>query len=365
MDGKTRGAHYRPWKKNSETIAPESGAPLFSLKILASLILLISCSFAVSCVQNAGQKVMDGAGPIIIVAAFLSVAVIAIAYMYGSAMGNAHSIVFAKDELYHLGFSLVLVLSISGIIASSCLVTGYIFDIAFSQLGGGLYNSCGGSGAELGDLQSCTISQAISDAEMMTTQFTAMDINSMMSANWAYTYAVPFSDVVTTVASGYKKTYAMQYETLTNTFVLPALVSLKMQKVLVGLLSRYSIEIILPLGFIFRMVPPVRRFGNFLLALSLGLYIVIPFFTTFNYLMYDAVNCACNDYSSILHDTVLDNNGAQYGFGIHECGVACSSANGFWTVARLIPQAFFLPNLTLALFVTFLSAINKALSVIG
>jgi len=43
----------------------------------------------------------------------------------------------------------------------------------------------------------------------------------------------------------------------------------------------------------------------------------------------------------------------------------CEDTGSFKDFGRLIPQAFFLPNLTLAIFITFLGAMNKALRVLG
>jgi len=331
----------------------------------ALALLLLVCVSSASCIENAGQMVMNGAGWFIALAAGLTIVVIAVAYMYGSAMSDAHATVFAKDELYHLGFSLVLVLGVGGIIASSCLFTNYMFHISNVE---NTFNACGGMDADPGTLSQCGVDNAIYEARSLSARFTTMNIYSMMSSNWAYTYAVPFSDVVTTVASAYMRTYAMQFETITNTFLIPILVTLSMQKLLVMMASKYAIEVILPLGFIFRLVPPMRRFGNFLLALAFGLYVVIPFFTAYNYFMMGEVSYMCGRYAPILYDTVL-NNGVIPGDVSHgwwsSASSTCSTGNAFWSIAMLIPQAFFLPNLTIALFVTFLSAVNKALSVVG
>ena len=44
---------------------------------------------------------------------------------------------------------------------------------------------------------------------------------------------------------------------------------------------------------------------------------------------------------------------------------ACGNPYGFWFVAKLIPQAFFLPNLTIAIIIVFVSSIDKALRAMG
>ena len=51
--------------------------------------------------------------------------------------------------------------------------------------------------------------------------------------------------------------------------------------------------------------------------------------------------------------------------GCSPTSIACSNTAGFWAIARLVPVAFFLPNLTIAIVITFLTAMNKALKVLG
>jgi len=327
-------------------------------KIFIILIMLLAISSASSCVQNAGEEVIASAGWIIGIAAMLTTMVIAAAYMYGSVKHDANSLVFAKDELFHLGVSIVLVVAVSGIISSACLVTNYMFQMLF----GNSLGLCGGPDADLISMQSCVISGPLGAANSITADFSKMEIENMMYSSWFYTYAVPFSDMVTTVTSAFMKTYAMQLETITNVYMLPVLTSLKLQQIVLNLAARFSITLILPAGFVFRLIPPLRRFGNFLLALSFGLYVILPFFTIFNYSTFNASARYCSKYQDALSDTVMGSNGTTYGYG-STCGG--THEHGFWTVASLIAQAFFLPNLTLALFVTYISAMNKALSVIG
>jgi len=88
----------------------------------------------------------------------------------------------------------------------------------------------------------------------------------------------------------------------------------------------------------------------------------------FSLTMYDALspdvatapNCA--SFAGAVCDNVAD----AYNCGSSATAASvCSNPNGFWNVARLIPQAFFLPNLTIALLITFLGSVHKALRLIG
>jgi hypothetical protein len=157
-------------------------------------------------------------------------------------------------------------------------------------------------------------------------------------------------DAYTSVADSYHKVHAQQYDMVLNSFVLPALLSINMQKLLLEFVNNNVIPWVLPIAFLFRVIPPFRSMGNTLIALAVGLYILIPFMYTFNLSMYDIMGQGCSGFSAGVDDFVF--------------GPGCSTY-GFWNVGRLMPQAFFLPNLTMALFITFMAAINKALRAIG
>jgi hypothetical protein len=92
----------------------------------------------------------------------------------------------------------------------------------------------------------------------------------------------------------------------------------------------------------------------------IGLYVLVPFMYVFNFAMYDVVNTQhdCQLVANSVCDFVVDS-------GCGSPAQTCVNPDSFWQVARLIPEAFFLPNLTIALLITFLSAMHKALRVIG
>ena len=97
--------------------------------------------------------------------------------------------------------------------------------------------------------------------------------------------------------------------------------------------------------------------GDMLIALIIGVYVLVPFMYVFNFAMYDVL--LTSDDCTMFQDAVCD-----FAISGTDCATACT-ANGFWYVARFIPQAFFLPNLTIAVLITFLGGIHKALRVIG
>jgi hypothetical protein len=134
--------------------------------------------------------------------------------------------------------------------------------------------------------------------------------------------------------------------------------SISMQKLAIDFVTENSIKWILPAGFLLRVFIPTRQMGNVIIAFSVGLYIVIPFMFVFNFAMYEGVLTDCSTFADAVCDNVFDSH-------CNPASDTCGNENGFWNVARLIPLAFFLPNLTIAVFITFLTSMNKALRVIG
>jgi hypothetical protein len=316
-------------------------------RIFLFIILLASVGFSASCVDNVSDIIISEQGGNIAIVMMLIVVVIAIAYMIGSATGNPRATIFAKDELYHFGISLLLLVGFTGIVGFSCQTMDYFFSATFEQLG---TLQCYSPGDELATVSKCYIKLAKSDAEQIAQQYLKENIDNQMYATFSLTLQVPLLDAFTVSTNAYKKVYAQQYDMVLNSFVIPALLSLNMQKILLEFITDNIIKWVLPIAFLFRVFFPTRQMGNFLIALSVGLYILVPFLYTFNLAMYDVVSLDCSKYASATNDIVF--------------GSGCSTY-GFWNVGRLMPQAFFLPNLTIALFITFMAAINKALRVLG
>jgi len=316
-------------------------------RTLFFIILLASVGFSASCAESVTDTILSEQGGLIIAVMMLTVVAIALAYMIGNATGNTKATIFAKDELYHLGISLLLLVGFTGIVGFSCQTMNYFFDTTFEQIGN---LSCYQPGDELGAVSKCYIELAKNDAEQMAEQYLKQYIDNNMYATFSVTIQIPLLDAYTMSADAYKKVYAQQYDMVLNSFVIPALLSLNMQKILLEFVTENVITWILPIAFVFRVFFPTRQMGNFLIALSVGLYVLIPFMYTFNLAMYDIVSLDCTSFSTATYDYVFGSGCSQY---------------GFWNVGRLMPQAFFLPNLTIALFVTFMGAINKALRVLG
>lgn len=336
-------------KPKTQPAAPavkcHSSAPTF-IKTAVFLFLFVSLASA-QCVENTTSIILQEQGGNIGIVLMLTVVIIAIAYMAGSVTGKPEMLIFSKDELFHLFFSIILLLSFSGLMAFSCQITQFFFTSTFENLDN---VQCYADGAGLSTVSTCYLDQMENTAKQMSTEYIRQNIKKTMDSAFLLAIPIPLTNTLSMVAGSYRRVHAQQYDMLLNSFALPALLSISMQKILLDFINENVITWILPIAFLLRVFIPTRQMGNILIALAVGLYLIIPLFYTFNLAMYDSVLNECSTFSAAIEDRVLG---------------SCNDPYSFWAVAKLVPQAVFLPNLTIALFITFMAAVNKALKVIG
>jgi hypothetical protein len=330
------------------------------MRALFFLLLMAGIGFStLSCIGNATEIVLTGQGVNIGIVLMLTIIVIAAAYMAGSVLTNANYIVFAKDELYHLGFSVVLLAGFSGVLLFSCSVMDMFFVSLFDNLGT-LPSGCYSTGSSMQGAATCYINKVRNDATRISEHYIQNYLDKLMDSTFSWSLQIPLLNTYTSTAGAYKRVQSNQYDMILNSFIIPALMSVSMQKIMLDLISENVITWVLPAAFLLRVFIPTRQMGNILIALSLGLYIIVPFMYVFNFAMYDVVNTKddCLQFSDAICDFTVDS-------GCGDPDQTCDNPNGFWQVGRLIPIAFFLPNLTIAILITFLGSIHKALRVIG
>jgi glycopeptide antibiotics resistance protein len=326
-------------------------------RALLLLLLLGIAHPAASCIATATDIVLTEQGTLIMVVVGLIVVLIASTYMLGNFFGDPKYTVFAKDEAYHLGFSLIVLIAFSGILVFSCNLMDLFYVSTFEQVAG-TTSTCYNSGTGLNSVASCYASQIKDDAESLSENYISNYLSELMDSTFSWSISLPLMNAYTSVPGAYRRITSNQYDMILNSFLVPALMSVSMQELALDFINENAIRWILPVGFVLRVFIPTRRLGNILIAVAFGLYILIPFMFVFNLSMYEAVKGDCTDFKDAVCDNVVDN----YCTNTNQ---ACTNPNGFWNVARLIPQAFFLPNLTIAVFITYLTAIDKALRVIG
>jgi len=332
------------------------------MRALLFILLLAGAAFSYSCVEGATEIVLSEQGLGIAAAIGLTILVIAIAYMIGQAMGNTGYVVFAKDEAFHLGFSIMLLIGFSGILVASCAFFDFFYVSFFEESGmfgtAGSESSCYTPGRSIKNTASCYAEMATADSKDLAESYIQNYIGNLMDSTFSWTVQFPLVNALSATSGAYKRVVSTQYDIVLNSFIVPALMSISMQRIMLDFVSENAIKWILPIGFLLRIFIPTRQMGNIMIALSLGLYILVPFMYVFNFAMYEGVLTDCTDFADAVCDNVIDSYCSP-------ASSTCSNPDSFWNIARLIPLAFFLPNLTLAIVITFLASINKALNVIG
>jgi hypothetical protein len=242
-----------------------------------------------------------------------------------------------------------------------------LMDFFYKQTFSNLYQSsespasqCYAEGKGINSLSSCYIRMMKRDATALSNEYIKQHIGLLMDSTFSWSVQFPLVDTYSATAGAYKRILSNQYDIILNTFLVPALMSISMQKLLLDFINENAVRWILPIAFLLRVFIPTRQMGNILIALVVGLYILVPFMYVFNMSMYEVTLNDCAPFAQAVCDDPID------GYGCASApAAACGNQFGFWNVARLIPQAFFLPNLTIAVLVTFLGCMHKALRVMG
>lgn len=336
-------------------------------KLLALILLAVSAAHATvdlsACTTSMFDNALHGSASLpgfIGVITGLLILVLAFAYMFGTAFNRVEYVMLAKDEFFHLGISFMLLTFFATVMVSSCGVMGYAFDFAYDSMRAHAVaeDDCYSySTGIVQNLATCYLGKMETDADGIVKQYTTANIQFLMDSS-AYKNYFGYEQGTTFMPNGYKRTYAAFAETVKNVFVLPAYISIKSQDLFISLLmgdadsAGVIFSVVIPAAFVLRFIPPLRQAGNMLIAFAVGVYLIIPFFIALNGMMYTYTFTAgdCDAYATLVEDKVLG---------------TCTSGYNLLEVARLYPQAFLLPNLTIAIFVTFINSINKALRVLG
>lgn len=331
------------------------------LKKLIFILFFVSLSSAAACVQNTFENIMNTSmGTFLALAFAFTILVVVMAYILGTTFNEASFVVFYKDELFHLFFSAVLLASITGIMFFSCNVLSAFLDFVLQERGpdqtffainraeGTKLSICYSGLESPQQVALCYFQKLETETRDLVKNSMKESIKNEMESTLVVSVTTPVTGSVSLPRTAYQRTWGVQHDMIYSTFAMPALISISMQRILISFSVDFA-KFLLPAAFFLRILPITRTMGNFFIAVSLALYIVIPVFYALMGIMDEAVFTNCSQYTGVINDQVAGD---------------CTKPTSFWLVARAIPQAFFLPNLMLALVVTFLSAINKALRVV-
>jgi hypothetical protein len=134
--------------------------------------------------------------------------------------------------------------------------------------------------------------------------------------------------------------------------------SLMVQDIGLSIIQAFAFRIMLPLGIIFRIFPSIRKAGAFLIALSLGLYMVYPLCFVMNKMIVDSVVPTIvlppiETYVQPFLYAILSPFMPLAIIGLYSL---------MKEAAFLIPQAVFLPTLNLVITLTFIKNAARVLS---
>jgi hypothetical protein len=269
---------------------------------------------------------------------------IGIAYMYSKLREDPAIGVWAKDEAYNLLISALLFAGLLAFFTGACSISeGYA-----------------------GNKNPILVSQQYIDSlissnglNMLRTLTSDSVTNQLDATKYLYLGLSPFwGDGV--AMKGNRKAWSAHREYIIDLY-LPIIASLTAQKYILQGIAWMGAYVLLPFAFVMRLVPPTRDFGNMLIALFFGLYIVVPLLYSLSAQVYAAnVLNVSSPYAvtdlQIFHSYALDNSETLSG---------SVKATTFYRIGSTIPQAIFLPNLVIIVAVSSIMAVSKALRAIA
>ncbi len=277
------------------------------------------------------QKAYDTAMGLVPIAIMFSVLVVALTYMIGKATANPRLLVFSKDELMHLLFTVLIVVSIFGIFEGSC----HFFS---TFLGGGE-----------GPLQKAIhySSQLETQGKSTLRSLLKHSVSEKFKAARMFGYFAPLVGGETAFTSSYHNAFARQYEIVAD-LVTVGMVASGVQHYLLYFIQDFVFPIMLPFGLILRALPVVREAGNVILAITFALLVILPFAYSVNAtaasIPKDMLDFCDSDREVVLGD--------------------CATLTGWGRVSAYLFQTIFLPNLAMIVFIAGATAMVKIAKVI-
>ena len=268
---------------------------------------------------------------------------IGLAYMYSKFREDPAMGVWAKDEAYNLIISVLLFAGILVFFTASCSIAeGYSYGNPIMK-----------SQAYLDTLIS---SNGLS---MLRTLTSDSITNQLDATKYLYLGLTPFwGDGVAMRAN--RKAHSAHREFLIDLY-LPIIASLTAQKYIIAGIAWMGAYVLLPFAFVMRLVPPTRDFGNMLIALFFGIYIVVPtMYALSGQAFAQAVSGPNAPYSVTtlqkFHSFGLDNSESLQG---------SEKDTVLYRIGSTIPQAIFIPNLVIVVAITCIMSLSKALRAIA
>ena len=159
----------------------------------------------------------------------------------------------------------------------------------------------------------------------------------------------------------------MKLDDLLNALITVAFSSFYILLIILEFVKEYALQIILPLGIVFRVIPQTRRASDYFIALSIGLYIFFPALLIMNYYLYQTIQPFSVEKSTAqpIQNLLAPLNSIEV---LHQL---LSSLNIFeifnfnnflQQIARYAFFAFFMLGIDITLLTTFVETVSEGLS---
>ena len=260
---------------------------------------------------------------------------IGLAYMYGKLREDARSETWAKDEAQNLLISVLLFVGLLAFFTASC-------NIAQSYTGG--ESPFAASERYISNLENS------GQAVLQTLTYTSIN-DQEAATKYLFTGAMPFYGTGVAPEAGKRATSA--HKEIVIDIYLPILASFTAQRYVLEAVQWVGVPLLLPFAFVLRLFPPTREFGNVLIAVFFGIYIVAPVL----YAMSGGVFAQITSTSS----TSLPAMGNFYSYGLDASTPAAVTDTVLYQIGSAIPQAIFIPNLVLVVTITCIMSMSKGL----
>ena len=302
-------------------------------------------TYAQTCGVDSFATAGGGEAVSLITIAFATVSfIIGLAYMYSKVREDPATGVWAKDEAYNLVISLLLFAGILLFFTGAC-------SIAYSYAGNK-------SPIDASQMYIDGLLQSNGLNVLKTLQSDSLQ-NQLDATKYAYLGLSPFWGDGSAPRAN-RKAYSAQREYLIDLY-LPIVASLTAQKYVLQGIAWMGASVLLPFAFVLRLVPPTREFGNMLLALFFGMYIIAPTMYAMSAQVFaDNVRNISMPYSV----TSLQKF-QSFGLDNSQNIPADIKTTVFYRIGSVLPQAIFIPNLVILVTVTSIMAISKALRAIA
>ncbi len=298
-----------------------------------------SCTFSI--IGSAAQSVL----PLVFM---LVIVMISIAYLFGHGLHQPRFEVWAKDEFANLLISAVFIIGIFSFFSLGCLITD---EIDKGQSGSLTSSSTIGGTNQVSPftivytyLDEIGLNYGMRTVEYLTKnsleqQFRATSylyVGMPIFGGWGVAYKANY------------KAFSQQSELLID-LAMPAITSIRIQRSIFVFIEQMAFSVMFPLALILRAFPFTRDYGNYLLAVTFGLYVVLPL----TYVLFANV-----------HYNVINSNPELFIGDRGNSNLYANSAGidtAYWyKLGILFPQAILFPNIAIIIVTTAIMALSRA-----